>query len=58
VRNRFQRLHDFLQNCKLEVRVLPDEAFGLIHCKAGVITLADGTKTCFIGSANESNYLT
>jgi hypothetical protein len=36
------------------VRLLPDEVFGLIHGKAGVITLADGAKTCFMGSANES----
>ena len=36
------------------MRVLPDEVFGLIHGKAGVITLADGTQTCFMGSANES----
>src|SRR5439155_3113535 len=28
--------------------------FGLIHGKAGVITLADGTKTAFLGSVNES----
>lgn len=54
VRGRFQRLYTFLQSGKLQVRVLPDEAFGLIHGKAGVITLAGGSKTCFIGSANES----
>jgi hypothetical protein len=36
------------------VKVLPDEAFGLIHGKAGVITRADGSRVCFIGSANES----
>lgn len=53
-RTRFQRLYDFIQGGKLEVRVLPDEAFGLVHGKAGVITLADGSKTCFLGSANES----
>ena len=51
---RFQRLYDFLVSGKLEVRVLPNEAFGLIHGKAGVITLADGSKTAFMGSANES----
>lgn len=54
VRGRFQRLYDFLKRGKLQVRVLPDEVFGLIHGKAGVITLADGSKTCFMGSANES----
>ncbi len=54
VRNRFTRLYTLLKSGKLEVRVLPDHAFGLIHGKAGVITLRDGAKTCFIGSTNES----
>jgi hypothetical protein len=51
---RFQQLYRLLATEKLEVRVLPDEVFGLIHGKAGVITYADGRKTCFMGSANES----
>ena len=51
---RFKRLHDLLRSAKLEVRVLPDEVFGLIHGKAGVITRADGRRTSFLGSANES----
>lgn len=34
--------------------MLPDERFGPIHGKAGVITLADGRKTAFLGSVNES----
>ena len=39
----------------MEVRVLPDNHFGLIHGKAGVITLADGSKTTFLGrQVNES----
>lgn len=38
----------------LAVRVLPNEAFGLIHGKAGVITLADDSRTSFLGSANET----
>ncbi len=38
----------------MQVRVLPDEVFGLIHGKAGVITYSDGSKTSFLGSANES----
>ena len=53
-RPRFQRLYDFLRSDKLEVRVLPDDVFGLIHGKAGVVTLADGQRTAFLGSANES----
>jgi phosphatidylserine/phosphatidylglycerophosphate/cardiolipin synthase-like enzyme len=51
---RFQRLYDFLANGKLQVRVLPDAIFGLIHGKAGVMTLADGRRTAFLGSVNES----
>jgi hypothetical protein len=51
---RFRRLYDLLNSGKLEVRVLPDAAFGLVHGKAGIITLADGGETAFLGSANES----
>lgn len=53
-KQRFSRLHQFLASEKLKVKVLPDQYFGLIHGKAGVITLADGTKTAFLGSVNES----
>ena len=53
-KQRFGRLHQFLASEKLKVKVLPDQYFGLIHGKAGVITLADGTKTAFLGSVNES----
>ena len=51
---RFKRLYDMLRAGKMEIRVLPDEVFGLIHGKAGVITLADGRQASFLGSANES----
>jgi superfamily II DNA or RNA helicase len=51
---RFLRLSRFLKEGKIEVRVLPDTAFGLVHGKAGVITKKDGTKTSFMGSANET----
>ena len=54
VRPRFQRLFELLRSGKLIVRVLPDEVFGLIHGKAGVITTAAGHRTSFLGSANES----
>ena len=53
-RPRFRRLHDLLRSGKMEVRVLPDEVFGLVHGKAGVITRAGGGRVCFLGSANES----
>jgi hypothetical protein len=53
-RRRLSQLYSFLSVGKLQVRVLPDQHFGLIHGKAGVITLADGSKTAFLGSVNES----
>jgi len=51
---RLERLYQFLQSGRLHVRVLPDERFGFVHGKAGVVTRADGTRVAFIGSANES----
>ncbi|MEW6540805.1 MAG: phospholipase D-like domain-containing anti-phage protein [Bacillota bacterium] len=54
-KTRFARLFEFLRSGKLRVRVLPRDRFGLVHGKAGVITLVDGRKTAFIGSANETH---
>ncbi len=51
---RYRALYDALTSGKLTVRVLPDEAFGLIHGKAGVIHREDGSATAFLGSVNES----
>ena len=51
---RYRALYAALISQKLEVRVLPDVAFGLIHGKAGVVRYADGTATTFMGSVNES----
>ncbi len=51
---RYRALYQALTGGNLTVRVLPDEAFGLIHGKAGVIRRADGTATAFLGSVNES----
>ena len=51
---RYRALYEALTNKKIEVRVLPDSAFGLIHGKAGVVRLADGSATAFLGSVNES----
>jgi len=53
-KKRLSTLHGFLTSGKLQVKVLPNKYFGLIHGKAGVITCADGSKTSFMGSANES----
>ena len=54
--SRFQRLHDFLKSGRLDVRALPAEMFGLVHGKAGVVVLADGRSTSFMGSANETRH--
>lgn len=51
---RYRALYDALTSKKMEVRVLPDSAFGLIHGKAGVLRSADGSATAFLGSVNES----
>ena len=53
---RYAQLYRLLRDGKMEVRVIPDHVYGLLHGKAGVITLADGRKTCFLGSANETRY--
>lgn len=54
VKDRFQRLSEFIISKKIQIKILPDEAFGLVHGKAGVIGYVDGKKTAFIGSVNES----
>ncbi|MGE5604089.1 MAG: SNF2-related protein, partial [Bacteroidota bacterium] len=51
---RLKRFYELVKNGKLIVRVIPNDVFGLIHGKAGVITMADGSKTSFIGSVNET----
>ena len=51
---RLKQLYGLIKSGKLEIRVLPNNVFGLIHGKAGVITQADGSKTSFIGSVNET----
>ncbi len=52
--DRLHKLYELLRSGKLQIKVLPDDAFGLIHGKAGVITLEDGSKTSFVGSVNET----
>lgn len=52
-RERYRRLHELLGSGRVEVRVVPkDRTF--VHGKAGVIEAADGSKTCFLGSINET----
>lgn len=52
--SRLKLLYELLSSGRLQVRVLPDDRFGLIHGKAGVITCADGSALAFLGSANET----
>lgn len=52
-RDRYRRLYDLLTSGRVEIRVVPkDRVF--IHGKAGVIEAADHSKTCFLGSINET----
>jgi superfamily II DNA/RNA helicase len=52
-RDRYRRLHDLLTSGHVEIKVVPkDRVF--VHGKAGVIEAADGSKTCFLGSINET----
>lgn len=54
VPHRLQKLYNLIKGGKLQIKVIPNDVFGLIHGKAGVITLKDGRKTSFIGSVNET----
>src|SRR5258708_24332369 len=52
-RDRYRRLHELLTRGGVEIRVVPrDRVF--VHGKAGVIEAANGSKTCFLGSINET----
>ncbi len=51
---RIEALYRFLSTKRFAVKVLPDEIFGLIHGKAGLIRYPDGRAMTFLGSVNES----
>jgi len=51
---RLMRLYKLLSTGQMEIRVLPDDVYGLMHGKAGVITYEDGRSVAFIGSMNET----
>lgn len=51
--DRYRYLHDLLTSGRVEIRVVPKEQV-FLHGKAGVIEAADGSKTCFLGSINET----
>jgi len=52
-RDRYRRLHELLTSGRVEIRVVPKEHI-FIHGKAGVIESKNGSKTCFLGSINET----
>jgi superfamily II DNA or RNA helicase len=52
-RERYRRLHELLTSGRVEIRVVPKDRI-FIHGKAGVIEAPDGSKTCFLGSINET----
>jgi hypothetical protein len=52
-RERYRRLHELLTSGRVEIRVVPKDRI-FLHGKAGVIEAADGSKTCFLGSINET----
>ena len=52
--DRLKKLYQYLITGKIEVRVLPNDVYGLIHGKAGVITKKDGKRIAFMGSMNET----
>lgn len=51
---RLGKLYDLFKSGKLEVRVIPDELYGFVHGKAGVIAYEDGSHCAFVGSMNET----
>ena len=59
-RNRYVMLRDMLQarnangEHKVTIKVVDRVTAPLVHGKAGIITLADGSQTCFMGSVNET----
>jgi superfamily II DNA or RNA helicase len=58
--DRFARLRDLLNardgngEPRVEIKVIDRLTAPLVHGKAGVITMADGRKTAFMGSVNET----
>lgn len=52
-RDRYRQLHELLTSGRVEIKVVPKDRI-FIHGKAGVIETADGSKTCFLGSINET----
>ena len=52
-RDRYRRLYKLLSSGRVQIKVVPKNRV-FLHGKAGVITMADGRRTSFLGSINES----
>jgi phosphatidylserine/phosphatidylglycerophosphate/cardiolipin synthase-like enzyme len=52
-KDRYRRLHALLSSGRVEIRVVPGDRI-FVHGKAGVIETMDASKTCFLGSINET----
>ena len=52
-RERYRKLYQLLMRGAVEIRVVPRDV-SFVHGKAGVIEQQDGSKTCFMGSVNET----
>lgn len=55
-RERYRRLHEVLSRGNVEIRVISSDVAPFVHGKAGVIEAADGSKSAFIGSLNETRH--
>lgn len=52
-RDRYRKLYELLTSGRVKIRVVPkDRVF--VHGKAGVIQAKDGSRSCFLGSINET----
>ncbi len=52
-REQYRKLYEILSAGNVQIRVVPKSKV-FLHGKAGVVELPDGSKTCFLGSINES----
>ncbi|MDM7988395.1 MAG: phospholipase D-like domain-containing protein [Smithella sp.] len=52
-RDRYRRLYELLTKGNVEIRVVPKDCV-FVHGKSGVIETSNGSKTCFLGSINET----
>lgn len=52
-REQYKKLYELLLSGRVHIKVVPKNTV-FVHGKAGLITLANGQRTCFLGSINDS----